>query len=106
MAKFRNSSEAIDSTLVLWPGVKHTNTSVSEVYDIFVRPLNPIEQGPGQTIQFDVPQQQTGFLLDVEAVVTFRVRKDNTNLPATEQVSIVNNIAAALFSMVEVRVNE
>ena len=106
MAKFKNSSEAIDSTLVLWPGVKHTNTSVSEIYDIFVRPLNPIEQGPGQTIQFDVPQQQTGFLLDVEYVATFRVRKENEVLPATEQVSIVNNIAAALFSMVEVRVNE
>ena len=106
MSKFKDSAEALDTSLLLWPGLKHTNTSVSEVYDLLVYPQNSIIQGPGQTIFFNIPAQETGFLHDVEVHAKFRIKKANANLPAGEQVSIVNNISGALFSLVEAKIDD
>ena len=106
MSKFKNSAEALDSALQLWPSAKHTNTSVSNIYDLNVYPLNPIVQGAGQTISFNIPPQETGFLMDIETVAQFHVTKIDANLPAKTQVSIVNNIGTAMFSLVEFRLEE
>lgn len=106
MAKFKGSGEAIDSSIMLWSNMSHTNTSVTEVYDIFVYPMNSIIQGSGQNILFNIPPQETGFLLDVEVCTSFHVKKDNAAIPDKTQVSLVNNIASAMFSLVEVRVQD
>ena len=100
MSKYKNSNEAIDSSLMLWPSIKHTNTSVSEVYDLFIYPLNSIIPGSGQTISFNVPPQETGLLLDIEVVTKFHIKKGSEDIPDKTQVSIVNNIASAMFSLV------
>ena len=106
MSKYKSSNEALDSSLALWSGLKHTNTSVSEVYDIFVYPTNSITQGSGQNILFNIPPQETGLLLDIEVVTEFHVNKDNGTIPNHTQVSIVNNIASAMFSLVDVRLED
>ena len=106
MSKYKNSNEAIDSSLMLWPSIKHTNTSVSEVYDLFIYPLNSIIPGSGQTISFNVPPQETGLLLDIEVVTKFHIKKGSEDIPDKTQVSIVNNIASAMFSLVEVRLED
>ena len=107
MSMFQNSPEAIDNSLVLWPSLKHTNTSVSEVYDLIAYPLNAIEQTEGSTISFNLPPQEMGFLIDVEIECSFKVLEANGNsMVADTQLSIVNNIGAALFSLVEVRLDD
>ena len=107
MSKFANSAEAIDSSLLLWSGIKPTNTSVKEVYSILVYPSNSIDQTAGSTILLNIPPQETGLLTDVELVTKFKVLKgDNRNIAADEQVSTVSNVASAMFSLVDVRVDE
>lgn len=106
MAKFKNSSEAIDSSLLLYSGVKPTNTSVKEIYDLLVFPVNSVEQSPGSNIIFNLPIQETGLLNDVEIITTFRVQNGDENLAARAQVSTVNLISSAMFSLVDVRVDE
>lgn len=106
MSKFKKSPEAISSGLLLWAAPPHTNTSVSDIYDIDVYPINSIIQGAGQTVTFNVPPQETGFLIDIDVVATFRITNGEHNLTDKAQVSIVNNIAAAMFSLVDVRINE
>ena len=106
MAKFKNSVEAIDSSLLLYSGVKPTNTSVKEIYDLLVYPANSVEQSPGSSIIFNIPSQETGLLSDVEIVTTFRVLNGTENLGAQAQVSTVNLISSAMFSLVDVRIDE
>ena len=106
MAKFKNSSEAIDSSLLLYSGVKPTNTSVKEIYDLLVYPINSVEQTAGSTIIFNLPVQETGLLCDVEVVTTFYVENGEDGLDANAQVSTVNMISSAMFSLVDVRIDE
>ena len=106
MSKFKNSSEAIESSLLLYSGVKPTNTSVKEIYDLLVYPVNSVEQTAGSTIIFNLPIQETGLLCDVEIVTTFYVQNGDTNLADNAQVSTVNMISSAMFSLVDVRIDE
>lgn len=106
MAKFNNSPEAIDSSLLLWSGIKPTNTSVKEIYDVLVFPSNSIEQGAGSSIIFNIPPQNTGLLIDCEIITNFRVTKSTgQDLDANQQVSVVNNIGSAMFQQVELKVD-
>ena len=106
MSKFKNSSEAIDSSLLLYSGVKPTNTSVKEIYDLLVYPVNGIDQSVGSSIIFNLPPQETGLLCDVEIVTKFYVQNGDENLAEQAQVSTVNMIASAMFSLVDVRIDE
>ena len=106
MSKFANSSEAIDSSLILWSGIKPTNTSVKEIYDVLVFPATSVDNSDGGTTIFHIPSQVTGLMTDCEVITTFKVTKgDDSNLAANENVSVVNDIGNAMFSLVEVKVN-
>ena len=106
MAKFKNSSEAIDSSLLLWDSVKPTNTSIREIYDILVYPANSVDQAPGSSILFNIPPQETGMLIDVEIVTKFHVKHGEDTLTATPNVAPVSNIATAMWSLVDFRLEE
>lgn len=106
MSKFANSAEAIDSSLVLWSAVKPTNTSVKEIYDVLVFPATSIDNSDGGTTTFHIPSQVTGLMVDCEVIANFKVTKtDGSNLVAKENVSVVNDIGHAMFSLVEVKIN-
>ena len=105
MTKYINSEESIDSSLLLWQG-NPTQVAIEDVYDLKVYTVSNIfNEG---SINFDVPPQPKGLLSNIEIITTFSV-KHGTNsqrVVAADQVSIVNNIANSLWSLVDVKIDD
>ena len=105
MSKFEKSGECLDSSLLLW-GMKPTNTSVNEIYEMKTYPLNPIDHL--SPMNFEVTPQQHGELIDIEIHTKWRVKN---NAGADDMVenaccSFVNNIGGAMWSYVDVKVGD
>ena len=105
MSKFSVSHEAIDSSLLLWD-VKNTQTGVEETYELRIHPNTTIDNENGSPITFIIPPQIKGELIDVEVVTSWNVKDGNTNLTQNQQVSIINNISNALWSNVQVELDD
>ena len=103
MAKFSNSGESIDSSLLLWQK-NHTQIAIEDVYDVKVYPVSShFNEG---AIHFDLHPQPKGLLSSVEIVTTFCIKHgtETAKVGNDDQVSIVNNIANSLWSLVDVKI--
>ena len=104
MAKFVNSEEAISTSLLLWND-KPTQVSIQETYNLKVWPItNILNDGP---INFNIPSQPKGMLTDINMVTKLKIQEDGKDLTeAQKSLSIVNNFANALWSLVDVKVDD
>ena len=101
MSKFANSQDAITSPLMLWQE-KPTEISVQDTYDNKVWPTtNIFNDGP---ITFTIPPQPKGMLHRIEVVTKFKVNIPGPDHPKTN-LSIVNNVASAMWEMVQVKMD-
>ena len=104
MLKIRGSQDAISNDLLLWSGVK-TQVSIQEVYALKVHPVSS-QLNEGGMIHFDIPSQMKGMLSKVEIITSFKVKKGDNNLTGDDHVSIINNIANAMFGLVQISIND
>ena len=104
MLKIKGSHDAISNDLLLWSGVK-TQVAVQEVYSIKVHPVSS-QLNDGGALNFDIPKQMKGMLSKVEIYTSFKVKKGDGNLTTGDSVSIINNIANAMFGLVQISIND
>ena len=102
--KIKGSQDAISNDLLLWGGAK-TQVAIQEVYSIKVHPVSS-QLNEGGMISFDIPSQMRGMLSKVEIITSFKVKKGANNLGAGDSVSIINNIANAMFGLVMITIND
>ena len=98
MKTFKGLNEAISTELLLWKRPS-TRVAVEDCYTIKVYPLTSILNGP---ITFDIPPQQTGMLWDIDIHTTFAVMNGKSEISKEDNVSIINNVANAMWELVEV----
>ena len=103
MLKFKDTPDSISSQFLIFKH-KATNTSQKDQYTIDVNPANSILSDG--VITFNIPSQSKGMLSEVEVVTKFKVKKGGVDLVATDKCSVINNIANALWELVEVQVGE
>ena len=104
MAKFVNSEESISSSLLLWND-KPTQVSIQETYNLKIWPItNILNEGP---INFNIPPQLKGMMTDINVVTTLRIQNAGVNITKIQKsLSVVNNFANALWSLVDVKVDD
>ena len=104
MAKFVNSEESISSSLLLWND-KPTQVSIQETYNLKVWPItNILNEGP---INFNIPSQLKGMMTDINVVTKLKIQHDGADITETQKsLSVVNNFANALWSLVDVKVDD
>ena len=105
MSKYIQSKEAIDTSLLLWD-IRPTQTSVQETYDIVVYPSAIYHDQYGGPINFVIPAQSSGCLINIDIVTEWRVMKGDDKIVAANQVTIVNNFSNALWNYVDVQVGD
>ena len=104
MLKIKGSQDAISNDLLLWSGVK-TQVAVQEVYSIKVHPVSS-QLNDGSAMSFNIPSQAKAMLSKVEIFTSFKVKKGDNNLTTEDSVSIINNIANAMFGLVQISIND
>ena len=104
MAKFINSEESITSSLLLWND-RSTQISIQETYDLKIWPItNILNEGP---INFNIPPQPKGMMTDINVVTKIKVQNNGADITeAQKSLSVVNNFANALWSLVDVKVDD
>ena len=112
MSKYIQSKEAIDTSLLLWD-IRPTQTSIEETYDIVVYPSAIYDDTYGGPINFVIPPQTNGCLIDINILTEWRIMKPDKDptkgdakLDDKEQVSIINNFSNALWSFVDIQVGD
>lgn len=103
MSKYVESKEAVDSALLLWD-VRATQTSIEETYELTVYPTTTYEDTYGAPIDFSIPPQPNGCLVDIDIETTWQVKRAGEDLKAKDNISIINNFSNALWSFVDVQV--
>ena len=103
MSKFVQSTEAIDSALLLWD-IKHTNTSIEAVYETKVFPSSAYDND--SPIYFDLIPQQHGELIDLEIHTQWHVKNGAQNLANNANCSFVNNIANSFWSYLDIQIGD
>ena len=105
MSKFINSEESIDSSLLLWQE-NTTQVAIEDIYDLKVHPVSSLFNDGA--INFDLPPQPKGLLSNVDVITTFSIKYGtNTNrVGSSDQVSVVNNIANSLWTLVDVKIDD
>ena len=105
MSKFINSEESIDSSLLLWQE-NTTQVAIEDIYDLKVHPVSSLLNDGA--INFDLPPQPKGLLSNVDVITTFSIKYGtNTNkVGSSDQVSVVNNIANSLWTLVDVKIDD
>ena len=104
MTKFINGRESIASALLLWDE-RPTQISVQETFDMKVWPVtNIFNDGP---INFVIPQQPKGMLTDIHVVTKVKVQHNGADITTIQKsLSIVNNFANSLWSLVDVKIDD
>ena len=104
MAKYINSEESISSSLLLWND-RPTQISIQETYNLKVWPItNILNEGP---INFNIPPQPKGMMTDINVVTKFKIQNNGVDITeAQKSLSVVNNFANALWSLVDVKVDD
>ena len=105
MSKYINSHESIDSSLLLWQE-NTTQVAIEDIYDLKVHPVSSsFNEG---TINFDLPPQPKGLLSNVDVITTFSIKHgtNTSKIGSTDQVSVVNNIANSLWTLVDVKIDD
>ena len=103
MSMFKNSKESVDSSIMLWD-TKPTKISTQETYNVKVHPVSSIYNSG--TINFVIPKQPRGMLSDIEIISKITVSKSGTALTDSDQVSVVNNLANSLWTLVDVYLDD
>ena len=102
MSKYDSSSEAITSNLMLWP-VPNTQTAIVDTQTFEVASAAPI--GYSDTLDFIIKAMPKHMIERIEIISEIRVlTATGGNPPATAvpQVSIISNVANALWRSVDV----
>ena len=100
MTKYVNSSEAITSNLMLWDPL-HTQTSIVETHVFEVYPQTSIDYS--DTLTFLIKASPKLMIQNIEIITQIRVLTlANTNPIPNTNVSVVSNLANALWKNVEV----
>ena len=105
MSKYTQSKEAVDTSLLLWD-IRPTQTTVQETYDLIVYPSAVYDDTFGGPINFTIPPQSNGCLVDIEILTEWQVKNGDVVLVADAQTSVINNIANAMWSFVDVLVGD
>ena len=104
MTKYINSSEAITSNLLLWEPL-HTQTSILETHVVEVYPQTAIDYS--DTVSFLINGNPKLMIQHIEIITQIRVlTNDNANPAAETNVSVVNNLANAIWRSVDVVIGE
>ena len=105
MSKFINSEESIDSSLLLWQE-NTTQVAIEDIYDLKVHPVSSLFNDGA--INFDLPPQPKGLLSNVDVITTFSIKygTNSNKVGSSDQVSVVNNIANSLWTLVDVKIDD
>ena len=103
MMKFKDSRNSITSEILLWRELA-TQVAVKDIYEQKVHPISSLYNDGA--INFDIPPQPKGMLSNIEIISTFKVRKGVTNLTADNHCIVVNNIANAMWELVDIKVSD
>ena len=100
MTKYVNSSEAITSNLMIWDPL-HTQTSIIETHIVEVYPQTSIDYS--DTVSFLIKASPKLMIQNIEIISQIRIVTANeTNPPENTNVSVVSNLANALWRSVDV----
>lgn len=95
MTKYINSSEAITSNLMLWDPL-HTQTSIQGSHVFEVYPQTSIDYS--DTVFFLIKASPKLMIQNIEIVSQIRiVTANDTNPAANSNVSVVSNLANAIW---------
>ena len=103
MSKYVASKESVDSSLLLWD-IRSTQTSIDETYELTVYPSSTYEDTYGSPIDFSIPPQPNGCLIDIDIQTTWCVGRADKVLEDKDEISIINNFSNALWGYVDVQV--
>ena len=99
MTKYINSSEAITSNLMLWDPL-HTQTSIQGTHVFEVYPQTSIDYS--DTVSFLIKASPKLMIQNIEIVSQIRiVTANDTNPAANSNVSVVSNLANAIWRSVD-----
>ena len=100
MTKYINSSEAITSNLMIWDPL-HTQTSIIETHIMEVYPQTSIDYS--DTVSFLIKGSPKHMIQNIEIISQIRIQTaDDGNPPENTNVSVVSNLANALWRSVDV----
>ena len=104
MTKYIHSSEAITSNLLLWNPI-HTQTSIAETHVLEVYPQTAIDYS--DTVSFLIKANPKLMIQNIEIITTIRVlTNENQNPAANTNLSVVSNLANAIWRSVDVVIGE
>ena len=100
MTKYIHSAEAITSNLMLWDPI-HTQTSIIGTHVFEVYPQTSIDYS--DTVSFLIKASPKLMIQNIEIVSQIRIlTENNTNPPANSNLSVVSNLANAIWRSVDV----
>ena len=104
MKVYKKSPESLSNELLLWDKPS-SNVSIEDCYDLKIYPRETISKyGPNT---FVIPPQPQGMLTNVDIITTFRLQAANgSQINKLNETSVINNIANAIWGMVEVNVSD
>ena len=107
MARFVNTTESISSSLMLW---RDRSTQIA-IEDTFTQKIWPVQDNlnTGNPSTFNIPPQPNGMMTDIEVVTKFHVNRefpDSIEGVWDAGLSVVNNFANALWSLVEIKMDD
>ena len=104
MTKYIESQEALESSLLLWD-IRSTQTSIEETYELTVYPSTTYEDRYGAPVEFTIPMQPNGCLIDVEILTTWQIKREDAVLANKDEITVINNFSNALWAFVDVKVS-
>ena len=104
MTKYIHSSEAITSNLLLWNPI-HTQTSIAETHVLEIYPQTAIDYS--DTVSFLIKANPKLMIQNIEIVTKIRALTNrNENPAAGTNLSVVSNLANAIWRSVDVVIGE
>ena len=100
MTKYIHSAEAVTSNLMLWDPI-HTQTSIIGTHVFEVYPQTSIDYS--DTVSFLIKASPKFMIQNIEIISQIRIlTENNTNPPANSNLSVVSNLANAIWRSVDV----
>ena len=106
MAEFVNMEECVNSALIIARPDKKVQVAIKDTYDIKIWPVTNIKNETGP-INFVIKPQTKGMLLNVDVVTKLRVLHNGNEIDGIQKkLSVVNNFANSLWSLVSINVDD
>ena len=103
MKVYSNTTEAVSTELLLWQKPS-TNVSIDDTYDLKIYPRESVSKNA--PVSFVLAPQQQGMLRNIDVITELNLKKDGEDVPIADQVTPVNNIANAIWGLVNIKISD